>query len=128
MKGKRPFEHSSHELACVCIGRGGFFFKKRRKGEHGAEREREARFERIAYPPSPAITVMALQKRKRIKMKISSCLLNRRQRKEEEEMNHWFVMCQPAGYSSDFFFLLEMKKRSFMRFLSFPLFPFSPLT
>lgn len=48
---------------------------------------------------------MALQKRKRIKMKISSCLLNRRQRKEEEEeMNHWFVMCQPAGYSSDFFF------------------------
>lgn len=51
---------------------------------------------------------MALQKRKRIKMKISSCLLNRRQRKEEEEeMNHWFVMCQPAGYSSDFFFFLR---------------------
>lgn len=106
MKGKRPFEHSSHELACVCIGRGGIFLRKEEK-ENMEQREREARFERIAYPPSPAITVMALQKRKRIKMKISSCLLNRRQRKEEEEMNHWFVMCQPAGYSSDFFFFLR---------------------
>lgn len=114
----------------VCVLEGGDFFLRKEEKENmeQREREREARFERIAYPPSPAITVMALQKRKRIKMKISSCLLNRRQRKEEEEMNHWFVMCQPAGYSSDFFFLLEMKKRSFMRFLSFPLFPFSPLT
>lgn len=53
MKGKRPFEHSSHELACVCIGRGGFFFKKRRKGEHGAERERERRDLNALHTPHP---------------------------------------------------------------------------
>lgn len=91
----------------VCVLEGGDFFLRKEEKENMEQREREARFERIAYPPSPAITVMALQKRKGIKMKISSCLLNRRQRKEEEEMNHWFVMCQPAGYSSDFFFFLR---------------------
>lgn len=40
-EGQKTIRTLSHELACVCIGRGGFFFKKGRKGEHGAERERE---------------------------------------------------------------------------------------
>lgn len=41
MKGKRPFEHSSHELACVCVLEGGDFFLRKEEKENMEQRERE---------------------------------------------------------------------------------------
>lgn len=52
MKGKRPFEHSSHELACVCIGRGDFFLRKEEK-ENMEQRERERRDLNALHTPHP---------------------------------------------------------------------------
>lgn len=52
MKGKRPFEHSSHELACV-YWKGGIFFLRKEEKENMEQRERERRDLNALHTPHP---------------------------------------------------------------------------